>query len=84
MAKVKIYSTTWCQYCKLEKAYLDEKGIKYDYVQVDTDPKEAEEFAQVSGGAQGVPFTLITKDSGEKVGILGFNKPQIDQVLGLA
>jgi glutaredoxin 3 len=83
MATVKIYSTTWCHWCKELKDYLDSKGVKYEYAEVDTDPKQQEEYQQVSDGAQGVPFTLVTKDNGEKVGILGFNKPQIDAALGL-
>jgi glutaredoxin len=83
MPKVKIYSTTWCHWCAEEKDYLDSKGVKYDYVEVDTDPKEAEEYQKVSDGAQGVPFTLVTQDDGKTIGILGFDKPKIDAALGL-
>lgn len=83
MADVKIYSTTWCGYCKTEKAYLDEKGVKYTDYMVDQDPDKAKEMIAISG-QMGVPFTVITKDDGQKVGILGFNKPKLDEVLGIS
>jgi glutaredoxin len=83
MAKVKIYSTTTCGYCKMEKAYLDDKGIAYDNIMVDQDPEKAREMIALSG-QMGVPFTVITKDDGSEEHILGFNKPKIDVALGIA
>lgn len=82
MAQVKIYTTTTCPYCKMEKAYFDSKGIKYENVFVDQDPKEAEEMVKVSG-QMGVPFTVITKDDGTLANILGFDKEKINEALGI-
>lgn len=83
MADVKIYSTTWCQFCKQEKAYLDEKGVSYNYIEVDRDPVKAQEMIDLSG-QMGVPFTVITKDDGSTENILGFDKPRINAALGIA
>lgn len=83
MAKVKIYTTTTCPYCKMEKAYLDSKGIPYENVFVDQDAKEAEEMVKISG-QMGVPFTVIQKDDNSRVSILGFDRGQIDQALGIS
>lgn len=80
--KVAIYTTTTCPYCKLEKEYLDSKGIKYDNIFVDQDPKAAEEMVKISG-QMGVPFTVITQDDGSKESILGFDKARIDSALRL-
>lgn len=80
--KVTIYTTTTCPYCKLEKEYLDSKGIKYDNIFVDQDAKAAEAMVKISG-QMGVPFTVITKDDGSKVSILGFDKAKIDSALNL-
>lgn len=80
--KVTIYTTVTCPYCKLEKEYLDSKGIKYDNIFVDQDSKAAEEMVKISN-QMGVPFTVITKDSGSKITILGFDRSKIDSALGL-
>ncbi len=82
MSKIKIYSTTWCAYCKQEMAYLDEKNIAYDHVLVDLHPEEAKQMIEISG-QMGVPFTVITKDDGTEEHILGFDRPKIDAALGL-
>lgn len=82
MATVKIYTTTTCPYCKMEKAYLDVKKISYTNIFVDEDSKAAEEMIKISG-QMGVPFTVITKDDGAQVTILGFDKMKIDAALDL-
>ena len=35
-------------------------------------------------GQMGVPFTMITKDDGTKVGILGFDQPKLTSELQIA
>jgi len=79
---VKIFTTTTCPYCKLEKAYLDSKGIKYENVFVDEDEQQARKMIEESG-QMGVPFTEITKDDGTLVKILGFDKSKINEALGI-
>ena len=83
MSKVKIYSTTWCGFCKAEMRYLTEKKVKFEDVDVEADATAAREMVHLSG-QMGVPFTVITKDDGSKVGILGFNQPALEAELGLA
>lgn len=82
-AQIKIYSTTWCGFCKAEKKFFDEKGVKYQDVDVEADEQAAREMVQLSG-QMGVPFTVITHDDGRKVGILGFDQPRLVHELGLA
>ncbi|MBI2011932.1 glutaredoxin family protein [Candidatus Daviesbacteria bacterium] len=82
MAKIKIYTTTTCPYCKMEKQYLDSKGISYDSVFVDEDENEAKKMMEESHQL-GVPFTVITQDDGSKVTILGFDRNKLNEVLGL-
>ncbi len=82
MTKVTIYTTATCSYCKMEKEYLDSKGIKYENIFVDQDPKAAEEMVKISG-QMGVPFTVITKDDGTLETILGFDRARIDAALGM-
>ena len=82
MAKVTIYSTTTCPFCKMEKQYLGEKGIQYENIFVDQNPDEAKRLIEESG-QMGVPFTEITKDDGTKVSILGFDKQKLNEALGI-
>lgn len=82
MTKITVYSTVTCPYCKLEKEYLDSKGIKYNNIFVDQDPKAAEEMVKISN-QMGVPFTVIEKDDGSRETILGFDREKIDSALNL-
>jgi len=82
VATIKIFTTTTCPYCKLEKAYLDSKGIKYENTFVDHDEDAAKKMIEESG-QMGVPFTEITKDDGTVVKILGFDKAKINETLGI-
>lgn len=82
MAAIKIFTTTTCPYCKMEKAYLDSKGIKYENAFVDHDEEAAKKMIEESG-QMGVPFTEITKDDGTVVKILGFDQGKINEALGI-
>ena len=77
---IKIYKTTTCPYCKMEAEYLQSKGIQFEEIYVDKDPKAVQEMIAESG-QMGVPFTVITKDDGSKVSILGFDKQKLDSTL---
>lgn len=83
MPKVKIYSTTWCAFCRAEKQFLDEKGVKYEDVNVEEDQAAAEEMVKLSG-QMGVPFTTITKDDGSVVGQVGYDQHWLTDQLQLA
>ncbi len=82
MPKIKIYSTVTCAYCRAEKAWLDQKGLKYEVVMVDSDPAAAQEMIAQSG-QMAVPFTVITKDDGSVAKILGFDQPALSAALGV-
>lgn len=76
-AKVIIYSTTWCAFCKTEKQYLDRLGVAYVEKDVEEDKAAYEELMAKNGGSfQGVPVTDI---AGELV--LGFDRPKIDSLV---
>jgi len=82
MAKVVMYKTVTCPYCKMESEYLTSKGISFEEIYVDQDPKAAEDMVKISN-QMGVPFTIITKDGGSQVTVLGFDKDKINQALGI-
>lgn len=58
MKKVVIYSKSYCGYCKSAKKLLEQKGISYNEIEVDTSEiKEA--MVKRAGGAQTVPQIFI-------------------------
>lgn len=82
MAKVTMYTTRTCPFCKMQKGYLAGKNIHFQEILVDENPQEAQKMIEISG-QMGVPFTVIDKDDGKRVTILGFDRPRIDEALGL-
>ncbi len=82
MAKISIYSTATCGYCRMLKSYLQSKDIAYEEKMADEDPNLARELYEKSGQL-GVPFTIIETDDGKEEKILGFDRPRIDEVLNL-
>lgn len=75
MAQVKIFSSPSCPYCHTLKAFLDEKGIKYEDIDVAVDEKARDEMIEKSG-QMGVPVIEI---DGEIV--VGFDREKICQLL---
>ena len=76
-AKVIIYSTTWCAFCKTEKQYLDKLGVAYVEKDVEEDKAAYEELMQkIGGNFQGVPVSDIAGSI-----VLGFDRRKIDEIL---
>lgn len=80
--KVKLYSTMTCPYCKMEKAWLDEKKVEHEVVYVDHNQKEAE-YMVAQTGQMGVPVTEVQYDGAESEFIIGFDKNRLSSLLGV-
>jgi glutaredoxin len=59
----------------MAKDYLDKLGVKYNDLDVDSDPKLANESVEKSG-QRGIPVLDIDGDI-----IVGFDRPKIDAAL---
>ena len=75
---ITIYSTPSCVYCKMAKAYLTDKHIPYTEKDVQFDIAAREEMVRKSEQL-GVPVIDI-----DGTIIVGFDKPRVDELLGLA
>jgi len=75
MKKVIVYSTQVCPYCSMVKAFLREKGIEFEDVDVGRDQKRAQEMVEKSGQL-GVPVLDINGEI-----IIGFDRPKIELAL---
>lgn len=77
-----IYSTPTCGYCRLLKAWLTEKGVVFEGVDVALDPKRGQEMIQKTG-QMGVPVSIITMPDDHEEIILGFDQHRIASLLKL-
>ena len=79
--KIEIYKTPSCPYCAMAEEYFQSLNLPYVTYDLTQQPEKAQEMMQKSGQT-GVPVIVITKGSEEKV-IIGFNKGEIDDFLGI-
>lgn len=49
MAKIVMYATSWCPYCREARALLSRKGQRWDEIDVDADPRRRDEMVKRSG-----------------------------------
>jgi len=82
MAKITIYSTPTCPYCKMAKDYLSDKNIKYTDVDVAADEVKAHEMIHKSG-QMGVPVIAVEKNGKEDI-IVGFDRQSLVRLLGIS
>ncbi|MBP9748330.1 MAG: glutaredoxin family protein [Candidatus Pacebacteria bacterium] len=78
MKNVTIYSTPSCHFCHMAKEYFKENNIAYTEHDVAADMEQRKQMVDKSG-QMGVPVIQIDNDL-----IVGFNKPVIANLLGLA
>jgi glutaredoxin 3 len=65
VAKVEVYSTSYCPYCMRAKALLRSKGIEFEEIDVTDDPDLRAQMVELSGGRRTVPEIFI---NGEIIG----------------
>lgn len=76
-AKVTVYSTPTCAFCKTEKQWLDSLGVEYVTKDIEEDEAAKNELLEkLDGQFQGVPTTDI---GGEM--IVGFDRPKLQAAL---
>ncbi|RCK51650.1 glutaredoxin [Thalassospira profundimaris] len=62
MAKVEVYATDWCPYCKRARKLLDEKNATYEVIDVMMEPRRKKEMMDRAGGRTSVPQIFIDGD----------------------
>ncbi len=82
VASIKLYSTTTCPYCMMEKAWLDSEKIKHEVVYVDRDRTSAIEMVGKTG-QMGVPVTRVKYEDGKEEYVVGFDKSRLSQIIGV-
>ncbi len=59
MAKVEIYSSALCGFCRAAKQVFSSKGVEFDEYSVDREPAVREEMIKRAGGRTSVPQIFI-------------------------
>lgn len=77
MAKVIIYTTPTCVYCKMAKAFFEEKKVAYIEHNVASDDAAREAMIKKSGQL-GVPVIDVDGEI-----IIGFDKSRLGKLLGV-
>jgi len=81
MARIVMYTTKTCPFCKMQMEYLKSHNLEFEEVLVDENSDAAQKMIDMSGQL-GVPFTVISKEGEEDIKILGFDKKRLDEILG--
>ena len=72
-----IYSADWCGFCHRVKDYLKSKNIPFEVLDVDSNPKYAEDCIRKSGQS-GIPVLDIDGQI-----VVGFNVKKINELVGI-
>lgn len=75
--RVLVFTTPSCPWCRRAKAYLRERRVPFREVDVSRDAAAARDLVRRTG-QMGVPVIQIDGRP-----IVGFDRPQIDHLLGL-
>ena len=75
MAKVLIYTTPECPWCKKTKEFFKANGVKYSEKDVASNTKNAQEMIKKSG-QQGVPVTEIDGQI-----VVGYDEAKLKKLL---
>ncbi|MET0362245.1 MAG: glutaredoxin 3 [Sphingobium sp.] len=85
MAKVEIYTKSWCGFCARAKALLDRKGVAFDDYDIDLDGEKRAEMIQRANGRSTVPQIFIDgRHIGGSDDMAALERQgQLDPILGL-
>ena len=78
MSKITVYSTPTCHFCHMAKEFFVEQGIAYEEFNVGNNAEKRAEMIDMTG-QMGVPVIRIDDDV-----VVGFNKPKVVELLGIA
>ena len=77
MAKVRIYSTPSCVYCRMAREFFDKHGVEYEDHDVAANQKALKEMIDKSH-QMGVPVIDVDGQI-----FVGFNRSGLEKVLGI-
>lgn len=76
-AKVRMFMTRWCPYCKKAKAYFQKRGVTYQELDIEHSPQAKAEYDRLGG--HGVPVILVGEERMD-----GFDAEHLERMLAAA
>lgn len=73
--EIVVYTTNACPFCKSEKEFLTEQGLKFTEKDVEENTEVLKEMLSLSDNFAGVPVTVLNGPKGKKV-VKGFTKEE--------
>ena len=64
--KIRMYGTGWCPDCARARKFLTEKGISFEFIDIEKDEKAGSLVEEINGGNRSVP-TIIFPDGSKLV-----------------
>lgn len=61
--KIKVYGANWCPDCRRSKAFLEERQVAYEWIDVDQDADAQAYVRQVNNGRRIIPTILFPDGS---------------------
>ncbi len=62
--QVKVYGADWCGDTVRALKHLDSKGVKYEYVDIETDKEGEKKVIEFSSGKRRIPLVEVASESG--------------------
>jgi glutaredoxin-like protein NrdH len=81
--RVFLYTLSTCGWCKKTKQFLNDNGVEYEYLDVDTAGKEEREGAikELRASKASLGFPIIVVDGERR--IVGYRVDELREALGL-
>ncbi|MDE2860610.1 MAG: NrdH-redoxin [Chloroflexota bacterium] len=78
---ITVYGADWCGDCRRAKKFMDDKGVAYNWVNIENDPSAIELVLKLNGGKRVIPTivfedgsVLVEPTNSELAGKLGVGK----------
>ena len=59
MAEITVYGANWCIDTRMSRRFLDERGVLYNWVDIDLDPRGLDLVKDVSNGERIIPVVVL-------------------------
>lgn len=81
--KVLLYALSTCVWCKKTKRFLQEQGVGYEYIDVDTLAPEEQESVKTEIKRWNPRFNFPTVVVNDSRCVVGYDEDKLKEVLGL-
>ena len=63
---ITVYGTDWCGDSRRTRRHLEQRGLKYDYVDIDADEQAEKKVIEFNKGKRRIPLVEIASETGTR------------------